>query len=169
MLFSISRWKRELVENDERGGRTKSTRTEVNITTVANLFKKLPLNHIKNDGRIFEYPQECSSSDSERGSYRWISVLENFFCGTIMRPPTKLQVFANFWPPPKKNVRTLYHPPYFPDLSPPDYFLFPKLRMKLKGLHFADVAAIQVAVTNELTLRRLMSYIYIWSTHSWCF
>jgi len=41
-------------------------------------------------------------------------------------------------------------PPYFPDLSPPDYFLFPKLKMKLKGLHFADVAEIQKAVTDEL-------------------
>jgi len=34
-------------------------------------------------------------------------------------------------------------------LSPPDYFLFPKLKMKLKGLHFADVAEIQEAVTDE--------------------
>jgi len=32
----------------------------------------------------------------------------------------------------KKNVTTLYHPPYSPDLSPPDYFLFPKLKIKLK-------------------------------------
>jgi hypothetical protein len=31
-----------------------------------------------------------------------------------------------------------------------DYFLFNKLKIKLKGLHFADVATIQVAVTNEL-------------------
>jgi hypothetical protein len=38
------------------------------------------------------------------------------------------------------NVTTLYHPPYCPDLSPPDYFVFPKLKIKLKGLHFADVA-----------------------------
>jgi len=48
------------------------------------------------------------------------------------------------------NVTTFYHPPYSPDLSPPEYFLFPKLKMKLKGLHFADVAEIQVAVTDEL-------------------
>jgi hypothetical protein len=40
--------------------------------------------------------------------------------------------------------------PYFPDLSLPDYFLFPKLKIKLKGLHFVDVADIQEAVTNEL-------------------
>ena len=41
-------------------------------------------------------------------------------------------------------------PPYSPDLSPPDYFLFPKLKMKLKGLRFARVAEIQEAVTDEL-------------------
>jgi len=41
-------------------------------------------------------------------------------------------------------------PPYPPDLSPPDYFLFLKLKIKLKGLHFADVAEIQEAVTDKL-------------------
>ena len=41
-------------------------------------------------------------------------------------------------------------PPHSPDLSLPDYFLFPELKMKLKGLNFADVAEIQEAVTDEL-------------------
>jgi len=50
----------------------------------------------------------------------------------------------------QKNVTTLYHPPYSPDLSLPDFFLFPTLKMKLKGLHFADIAEIQEAVTVEL-------------------
>jgi hypothetical protein len=44
----------------------------------------------------------------------------------------------------------LFITPHSPDLSPPDYFLFPKFKMKLKGLHFADVAEIQEAVTNYL-------------------
>jgi hypothetical protein len=48
-----------------------------------------------------------------------------------------------------KIVKTLYRP-YSPDLSPPEYFLFPKLKMKLKGLHFTDVAEIQEAVTDVL-------------------
>jgi len=52
-----------------------------------------------------------------------------------------------------KKVTTLYHHPYSPDLSSPDHFLFPKLEMKLKGLHFADVAEIQKAVTEELNLK----------------
>jgi len=41
-------------------------------------------------------------------------------------------------------------PPYSPDLSLPDYFLFPKLKMKLKGTHFADAVEIQEAVPDEL-------------------
>jgi hypothetical protein len=43
-------------------------------------------------------------------------------------------------------------PPYSPELSLPDYFLFPKLKMKLKGLHFADAAQIQEAITDELKM-----------------
>ena len=39
--------------------------------------------------------------------------------------------------------------PYFSDLTTPSYFLFPKLKMKLKRLHFADVAEIQEAATDE--------------------
>ena len=35
-------------------------------------------------------------------------------------------------------------------LSPQDYFLFPKLKIKLKELNIADAAEIQEAVTDEL-------------------
>jgi hypothetical protein len=34
----------------------------------------------------------------------------------------------------RKKVTTLYHIPYPPDLSPPDYFLFSKLKMEIKGV-----------------------------------
>jgi len=50
----------------------------------------------------------------------------------------------------QKNVTTLYHPLYSPDLSFPDYFLFSNLKMNLKGPNFAGVAEIQEDVTNEL-------------------
>jgi hypothetical protein len=65
-----------------------------------------------------------------------------------MRPSTNLQVFASFWP--QKMLQPFITLLYSPDLSPPDYFLFPKLKMMLKGLHFADVAKIQDSVTDEL-------------------
>jgi hypothetical protein len=51
----------------------------------------------------------------------------------------------------QKNVTTVYPPPqYSPDLSLLDYFLFLKLKIKLKGLHCARVAKTQEAVTEEL-------------------
>ena len=84
----------------------------------------------------------------------------DFFLLHDNAPAHKVASFCQFLTPSKK-VTTLYNHPYFPDVSPPGYFLFPKLKTKLKGLHFADVAEIQEAVTAELTLRRLMSYIYM--------
>jgi len=53
-------------------------------------------------------------------------------------------------PTPLDPVTTLYLPPYSPDLSPPDYFLFPELKMKLQGLHFVDFDEIQEAITDEI-------------------
>ena len=50
----------------------------------------------------------------------------------------------------QKLLQPLYHNPYSADLSPPDYFVFPKLKIKLQGLQFANVAEIQEAVTDEL-------------------
>jgi hypothetical protein len=36
----------------------------------------------------------------------------------------------------------------------PDYFLFPKLKIKLKRLHFVDVAEIEEAITDELKVQK---------------
>jgi len=49
-----------------------------------------------------------------------------------------------------RNVAVLHHPPNSPDLSPADYFLFPKLKFSLKGRHFQTVEEIQCAVTRGL-------------------
>jgi len=63
-------------------------------------------------------------------------------------PAHKVVIFCQFLTP--KMSQPCITPPYPPDISPPDYFLFAKLKMKLKGLHFADVAEIQGTVTDEL-------------------
>jgi hypothetical protein len=142
--YSLFQDGRELVEDDERGGSPKSTRTEVNITAAGDL--------VKNDHRIASTVIAGSLNIPKTVVLRILKEdfcsRDDFSCCKIMRPSTKLQLFANFWPP--KNVTSLYLPPYSPDLSPPNYFLFPKLTTKLKGLHFADVAEIQEAVTDEL-------------------
>ncbi|KDR14321.1 hypothetical protein L798_11407, partial [Zootermopsis nevadensis] len=46
------------------------------------------------------------------------------------------------------NVTT--PPPHTPDLSPTDYFLFPKVTLQLKGARFDTIKAIQKAVTDKL-------------------
>jgi len=72
----------------------------------------------------------------------------DFFLLHDNAPAHKAASVCQFLTP--KNVTNFYYPPYSPDLSPPDYFLFPKLKIKLKRLHFANVAEIQEAVTDEL-------------------
>jgi len=50
----------------------------------------------------------------------------------------------------KKNIPVLPHPPYSPDLAPCDFYLFRKLKLKLKGHHFGTMENIQKTVTDEL-------------------
>jgi len=50
----------------------------------------------------------------------------------------------------KENIPALPHPPYSPDLAPCDFYLFPKLKFKLKGHHLGTTEFIQKVVTDEL-------------------
>ena len=50
----------------------------------------------------------------------------------------------------KKNIPVLPQPPYSPDLAPCDFYLFPKLKSKLKGHQFGTMENIQKIVTDEL-------------------
>jgi len=50
----------------------------------------------------------------------------------------------------EKGIPVVPQPPYSPDLSPCDFFLFPKLKFHLKGSHIAIVDNIQTIVTDQL-------------------
>jgi hypothetical protein len=43
----------------------------------------------------------------------------------------------------KNKIAVIPHPPYSPDLAPCDFFLFPKLKLKLKGRRFDTIDEIQ--------------------------
>jgi hypothetical protein len=121
--YSRFRDGRELVEDDERGGRQKSTKTEVNIAAVA-------ADLVKSDRRIasrliaisLKHPQDFSSSDSERGfqpsRFFWHDNLPAHKAAIICQ---MLQPFVTTPPP----LHTRF-------ISVPDYFLFPKLKIKFK-------------------------------------
>jgi hypothetical protein len=53
----------------------------------------------------------------------------------------------------------LDRPPYSPDLAPADYFLFPNVKLHLKGRHFVSISDIQKAVTCTLNTIA-MDYFY---------
>jgi len=64
------------------------------------------------------------------------------------RPHTALSV-SRFLT--KHNITVLPHPQYSPDLSPCDFFLFPRLKKRLKGWRHENIEAIQAAAMVELT------------------
>jgi len=64
------------------------------------------------------------------------------------RPHTALSV-SRFLT--KHNVAVLPHPPYSPDHSPCNFFLFPQLKKRLKGWWHENIEAIQAAAMMELT------------------
>lgn len=61
-------------------------------------------------------------------------------------PPHKTIAVREFLA--KKQVPVIQHPPYSPDLSPCDYFLFPKMKCAMKGTMYDDIEAIKTAVTR---------------------
>ena len=50
----------------------------------------------------------------------------------------------------KAGVPTIPQPPYSPDVAPPDFFLFPRLKGPMKGKHFESIEGIQAACTAAL-------------------
>ena len=43
----------------------------------------------------------------------------------------------------KNNTTVIPHPPYLPDLAPCDFFLFPMLKLRMKGRRFETIEEIQ--------------------------
>jgi transposase len=50
----------------------------------------------------------------------------------------------------KRRIPVLYHPPNSHDLAPADFYLFPKLKIAMKGTRFEGVPLIQETLTREL-------------------
>jgi hypothetical protein len=50
----------------------------------------------------------------------------------------------------REQVEDETHAGYSPDLSPCDFFLFPRLKNYFKGRHFGTLGNIQKSVTDEL-------------------
>lgn len=54
--------------------------------------------------------------------------------------------WSNIWP--KKDTLVVHKPPYSPDISPSDYFLFPEMKSYLRGCYFESADNIQKIVMD---------------------
>ncbi|KAJ4441895.1 hypothetical protein ANN_11755 [Periplaneta americana] len=79
---------------------------------------------------------------------KWVE--NNWFLRRDNAPAHRAIIVKNFLA--RHNITALDHPPYSPDLSPPDYFLFPRLKSHLKGRRFN---AEEVIVNATRALRRV--------------
>ena len=50
----------------------------------------------------------------------------------------------------KMGIKTVRHPPYSPDLAPCDFWLFPKLKEKLRGCRYETIEEMKEAVTKVI-------------------
>ena len=48
------------------------------------------------------------------------------------------------------GIKTVPHPPYSPDLAPCDFWLFPKLKKKLRGFRYETIEEMREAVTKVI-------------------
>ncbi|GFW73979.1 putative DD34D transposase [Trichonephila clavipes] len=74
--------------------------------------------------------------------------IENSWCLVHENAPSHTSLVARRFLA-QNNVCVLNHPPYSPNLTPGDYSLFSKLKMKLKGCYFEDISILQVAATHS--------------------
>ena len=52
----------------------------------------------------------------------------------------------------KMGIKTVYHPPYSPDFAPCDFWLFPKLKKKLRDCCYETIEEMKEAVTKVIDM-----------------
>jgi histone-lysine N-methyltransferase SETMAR len=57
-----------------------------------------------------------------------------------------------------KNIMVCPHPPYSPDLAPNNFWLFPKVKMSMKGKRFESFQDIETATKAQLSFRTIILY-----------
>jgi hypothetical protein len=74
---------------------------------------------------------DCQKRPHKWSSGTWLLHHDNALCHTTLSVTEFLA---------KHSIPVVLHPPYSPDLTPCDFFLFPRLKSTLKGKWFQDVA-----------------------------
>ena len=131
---------RESVKDDERSFRPTTSRTDDNIAAVDKM--------VKEDRKVTSRLIADTLGTPKTVVLRILreDLKKRKLCSRfVLHSAAIIRQFLT-----QKQVATLNHPPYSPDLSPPDYFLFPKVKLQLKGARFDTIEEIQKAVTDQL-------------------
>ena len=75
----------------------------------------------------------------------------------------KCEVVKSFWA--SEKVKVLNHPPYSPDLSPCDFFLFPRLKKMLSGNKYTSRSSLGSAIYQ--CLQQIPKEDYLPAFHDW--
>ncbi|GFX83129.1 protein GVQW3 [Trichonephila clavipes] len=129
---------RDSIEDEPRSGRPSVSKIAENVVRVQDLVRsdrrltvrmigeELNLNHTT----IHQILTNEDEKDLRRNGFENPFSVNRFLAG--------------------KNIPVSPQSPYSPDLSPCNFFLFPKLKNHLKGHHFGTLENIQTAVTDQL-------------------
>jgi len=137
----------ESVEDEERLGRPSTSKTQENVERVIEMIRsnrRLTIREIAEDLNI-SYVSVQNILTTVLNMRRVRAKFDNAPCHTwrLVR-----QFLSN------KNIMIRPHPPYSPDLAPYDLWLFPKVKMTMKGKRFGsiqDIDAATIAQLNTLT------------------
>jgi len=90
------------------------------------------LEHLRNDVR---------RKEPEKWAHGFILHHDNALCHTLL---LVWQFLSN------KNITVCPHPPYSLDLAPCDFWLFPKVKMTMKGKRFESIQDVEAVTTVQL-------------------
>jgi len=130
----------ESVEVEERSGCPSASKTQENVERVSEMIRsnrRLTIREISEDLNIsYGSVQNILTTDL---NMRRVS--DNTPCHASL---LVWQFLSN------KNITVCPHPPYSPDLAPCNFWLFPKVKMTMKGKRFESIQDIEAATTVQL-------------------
>uniref|UniRef100_A0A1B6I2H1 Mos1 transposase HTH domain-containing protein n=1 Tax=Homalodisca liturata TaxID=320908 RepID=A0A1B6I2H1_9HEMI len=136
---------RKSVEDMERSGRPSTSRVDKTVAKVKELLdsdRRLSLKMIADEVSMNKFTvHQIVTQD----------LMMRKVCAKLVSQvlPANKSLVTSYLT--RIGVEVLPQPPYSLDMSPPDFFLFPKVKRCLKGHRFDDIPNIQRAVTKALT------------------
>ena len=134
---------RDVVEDLPRSGRPSTSSTGDNIAKMKEIVIKN--RHLS----LREIDAELSVSRINSYHFKRLFGHETRCCSTSSERPFHKAIIVNEFLA-KTSANIIEQPPYSPDMAPADFFLFPKLKLPLRGTRFQSIEDITENSRREL-------------------